>query len=174
VAVQATVSTQATELMQRPGPEWCVAVQTTGSTWATELTQAAGSDRSVVVEAQATVSSPEMDLIQRPEPVSCAAKGAQVMALAQVAESIPEPGSLVNEYEWCDEAETAPVVREWISARNAELIAFDSHFHLDRSCKATKVGSMEALVGHSVGPSPEVPVRVGGVLQFSAIHPTTQ
>ncbi|KAH3737760.1 hypothetical protein DPMN_044354 [Dreissena polymorpha] len=137
-----------------------MAVQTTGSTRATELTQGAGLDPSVVVEAQATVSSPEMDLIQRPEPVSCVAKGAQVMASAQVAESIPEPGSLVDECERGDEVETAPVVREWISAGNAELTAFDSHFNLDRSCKATKGCSIEALVGHTVGPMPEVPVRV--------------
>ncbi|KAH3884330.1 hypothetical protein DPMN_008309 [Dreissena polymorpha] len=34
--VQATVSTQATELVQRPGPDGCMAVQTTGSTRATE------------------------------------------------------------------------------------------------------------------------------------------
>ncbi|KAH3809838.1 hypothetical protein DPMN_138218 [Dreissena polymorpha] len=105
------------------------AVQTTGSIRATELTQTAGSERSVVVEAQTTVSSPEMDLIQRPEPVSCVAKGARVRASAQVAESITEPGSLVDECEWGDEVETAPVVREWISARNVELTAFDSHFH---------------------------------------------
>ncbi|KAH3710295.1 hypothetical protein DPMN_069770 [Dreissena polymorpha] len=46
-----------------------------------------------------------MDSIQRPEPVSCVAKGARVMASAQVAESIPEPGSLVDECEWGDEVE---------------------------------------------------------------------
>ncbi|KAH3781666.1 hypothetical protein DPMN_159567 [Dreissena polymorpha] len=85
--------------MQRPEPDWCMAVQKTGWTRATELTQGAGSERSVVVEAQATVSSPEMDLIQRSEPVSCVAKGAQVMASAQVAESILEPRSLMNECE---------------------------------------------------------------------------
>ncbi|KAH3786042.1 hypothetical protein DPMN_164143 [Dreissena polymorpha] len=82
------------------------------------------------------------------------------MASAQVAQSIPEPGSLVDGYEWCDEVETAPVVCEWISGRNAELTAFDSNFQLDRSCKVTMVGSIEALVGHTVGPTPEVPVRV--------------
>ncbi|KAH3884331.1 hypothetical protein DPMN_008310 [Dreissena polymorpha] len=108
-----------------------------------------------------------MDLIQRPEPVSCVAKGAQVMASAQVAESIPEPGSYVDECERGDEVETARVVRKRISARNAELTAFDSHFHLDRSCKATNVCSIEALVGHTVGPMPEVPVRVdGGIAVF--------
>ncbi|KAH3707443.1 hypothetical protein DPMN_066849 [Dreissena polymorpha] len=55
------------------------------------------------------------------------------MASAQVAASIPEPGSLVDECEGGNEVETSPVVRESISARNAELTAFDSHFHLDRS-----------------------------------------
>ncbi|KAH3704480.1 hypothetical protein DPMN_120399 [Dreissena polymorpha] len=165
--VQVTGSTQATELMQRSGPDCCVAAQATGSTQATELVQGAGSDRSVVMEAQATVSSPEMDLIQRPEPVTCVEKGAQVMALTQVAESVPEPGSLGNECELGDDFEIAPVVQEWISVRNAELTAFDSHFHLDRSYKTTKVGSIEALVGHTVGPMPEVPVRVnGGVAVF--------
>ncbi|KAH3844347.1 uncharacterized protein LOC127872775 [Dreissena polymorpha] len=153
--------------MQRSGPDCCVAAQATGSTQATELVQGAGSDRSVVMEAQATVSSPEMDLIQRPETVNCVAKGAQVMALAQVAESVPEPGSLGNERELGDDFEIVPVVQEWISVRNAELTAFDSHFHLDRSCKTTKVGSIEALVGHTVWPMPEVPVRVnGGVAVF--------
>ncbi|KAH3707169.1 hypothetical protein DPMN_066566 [Dreissena polymorpha] len=85
VAVQATESTQATDLMQRSGPDWCMAVQTTKSTRATELTQGAGLNRSVVVKAQATVSSPEMNSIQRPEPASCVAKWALVMASAQVA-----------------------------------------------------------------------------------------
>ncbi|KAH3876910.1 hypothetical protein DPMN_000762 [Dreissena polymorpha] len=107
-----------------------MAVQTTGSIRAFELTQGAGSERSVVVETQATMSSPEMDLILRPEPVSCVAKGAQVRASAQVAESITEPGSLVDECEWGDEVETATVDREWISSMNVELTSFDSHFHL--------------------------------------------
>ncbi|KAH3855854.1 hypothetical protein DPMN_098424 [Dreissena polymorpha] len=38
-----------------------------------------------------------MDLIQRPEPVNCVAKGAHEMASAQLSESIPEPGYLVDE-----------------------------------------------------------------------------
>ncbi|KAH3799070.1 hypothetical protein DPMN_152673 [Dreissena polymorpha] len=103
-----------------------------------------------------------MDLIKRPDPVSCVIEGDQVMASSQVVGSIPEPGYLMDECEWGDGVESAPVVCEWISARNSELTAFDSHFHLDRSCKVTKVSSIDVLVGHSVGPIPQVPLRVFG------------
>ncbi|KAH3799015.1 hypothetical protein DPMN_152619 [Dreissena polymorpha] len=84
-----------------------------------------------------------MDLIKRSEPVSCVMERNQVMASAKVVGSIPEPGCLVDECEWGDGVESALVVCEWISARNSELTAFDSNFHLDRSCKVTKVSSID-------------------------------
>ncbi|KAH3802974.1 hypothetical protein DPMN_156672 [Dreissena polymorpha] len=103
-----------------------------------------------------------MDLIQRPAPFSCAIEGANVMASARMTGSIPEPGSLADESKWGEDKESAPGVPEWISARNEELTTFDSHFHLDSICKVTKASSIDALVGHYMGPIPQVPVRVNG------------
>ncbi|KAH3846921.1 hypothetical protein DPMN_089228 [Dreissena polymorpha] len=87
MSVQATVSAWANKWKQGPGSDWCVAVQATGSTQPTELIQGPGPERSVIAEIRATVSS-------------CVIEGTQVMASAQVAGSIAEPGSMVDECEW--------------------------------------------------------------------------
>ncbi|KAH3839959.1 hypothetical protein DPMN_113399 [Dreissena polymorpha] len=89
---------------------------------------------------------------------------AQMMASVQAPQSIQEHGSLMEQCKWGNKVEFAPVVLEWISARNVELSAFDSHDHLDSSSKVTKAGSIDGLVGLT----PHVPLRIdGGIAVFS-------
>ncbi|KAH3801424.1 hypothetical protein DPMN_155074 [Dreissena polymorpha] len=181
--VQATGSTQGAESIQELEPVHEV-FRVTGSAQKTELAQRPRSSCSVVIDARLIDSNiQETNLnnesVHEPGPVhlmlsetrvtesnsnvgltgvtSGVMGGAQDVSETQVAGSVTEKGSVE-----CGELEDAPVVLEWVFAINVELTAFDSHFHLDRSCKVTRSGSLEALVGHSIGPMPEVRVRVTG------------
>ncbi|KAH3824095.1 hypothetical protein DPMN_125923 [Dreissena polymorpha] len=155
-AVKATWSAQETELAQKPGPNGCVAAadREIDSTLEPESMQVL---RPVLMETQATESGQHVDSPRRHEVSSDLVAGDRAVPSAPVAWSMSEPESLVE-----DLLDDAPEVRSWELARNAQLSAFDSHVHLDRSGKVTRIGSIEALVGNSVGPTPEVPVRVNG------------